>query len=45
MRPDGKVAYFSCYPGHRVAEIDLASWKVNRLIDVGQRGDGLAWVK
>ena len=45
MRPDGKVAYFSCYPGHQVAEIDLATWKVNRLIDVGHRGDGLAWVQ
>jgi DNA-binding beta-propeller fold protein YncE len=45
MRPDGKVAYVSCYPGHQVAEIDLATWKVLRLIDAGNRADGLAWVK
>jgi DNA-binding beta-propeller fold protein YncE len=45
VRPDGKVAYASCYPGHQVAEIDLGTWKVSRLIDVGQRGDGLAWVR
>jgi DNA-binding beta-propeller fold protein YncE len=45
MRPDGKVAYVSCYPGHQVAEIDLATWKVTRLIDAGNKADGLAWVK
>jgi len=45
MRPDGKVAYVSSYPGHQVAEIDLATWKVSRLIDAGNKADGLAWAK
>jgi DNA-binding beta-propeller fold protein YncE len=45
MRPDGKVAYVSCFPGHQVAEIDLTTWKVTRLIDAGNRADGLAWAK
>ena len=42
---DGKVAYVSCYPGHQIAEIDLATWKVLKLIDAGNRADGLAWAK
>lgn len=45
MRPDGKVAYVSGYPGKQVAEIELGTWKVLRVIEVGQRGDGMAWVK
>ncbi len=45
MRPDGKVAYVSGYPGHQVAEVDLATWKVTRLIDAGNKADGLAWAK
>ena len=43
LRPDGKVAYVSCDRSKQVAEIDLASWKVTRLIDVGAGADGLAW--
>ena len=45
LPPGGKVAYVSCYPGHQVAEIDMTKWAVTRFIDVGQKGDGLAWVK
>jgi len=45
LRPDGKVAYVSGYPGHQVAEIEVGSWNVARVIEVGQRGDGMAWVK
>ena len=45
MRPDGKVAYVSCPVDGKVAEIDLATWKVLRLIDAGNKADGLAWVK
>jgi YVTN family beta-propeller protein len=45
MRPDGKVAYVSGYPGHQVAEVEVGSWNVARVIEVGQRGDGMAWVK
>jgi DNA-binding beta-propeller fold protein YncE len=45
MRPDGKVAYVSCYPGHQIAEIDLATWKVLKLMEVGNKADGMAWVK
>src|SRR5579884_190331 len=43
LRPDRKVAYVSCDRSKQVAEIDLASWKVNRLINVGAGADGLAW--
>jgi DNA-binding beta-propeller fold protein YncE len=45
MRPDGKVAYVSCPIDGKVAEIDLATWKVAKLIDAGAKADGLAWVK
>jgi DNA-binding beta-propeller fold protein YncE len=43
LRPDGKVAYVSCDRSKQVAEIDLATWKLNRLINVGAGADGLAW--
>jgi hypothetical protein len=29
----------------QVAEIDLASWKVTRVISTGKKTDGLAWAK
>ena len=35
MRPDGKVAYVSCPIDGKVAEIDLATWKVTRVITAG----------
>ena len=45
VRPDSRVAYVSCDASHKVAEIDLADWKVTRLIDAGAKVDGLAWAK
>ena len=43
VRPDGKVAYVSCAESNQVAEIDLGTWKVTRLIATGKNTDGLAW--
>jgi YVTN family beta-propeller protein len=43
VRPDGAVAYVSCFGGHEVAVVDLASWQVTRMIEVGQKADGMAW--
>jgi YVTN family beta-propeller protein len=43
VRPDGKVAYVSCMGSDQVAEVDLAEWKVTRLIKTGKLTDGLAW--
>jgi DNA-binding beta-propeller fold protein YncE len=43
VRPDGQVAYVSCDRSKQVAAIDLTSWKVEKLIDVGGGADGLAW--
>jgi DNA-binding beta-propeller fold protein YncE len=43
VRPDGKVAYVSCMSSDQVAEIDIASWKVTRMIATGKSTDGLAW--
>ena len=43
VRPDGRVAYVSCDASGQVAEIDLAEWKVARLIPAGPMADGLAW--
>jgi YVTN family beta-propeller protein len=42
VRPDGQVAYVSCLD-HKVAALDLASWKVAALIEAGPGADGLAW--
>ena len=43
VRPDGMVAYVSCFGGHQVAVVDLSSWQVTARIDVGQKADGMAW--
>jgi DNA-binding beta-propeller fold protein YncE len=50
VRPDAKVAYVSCIAGARtelgkVAAIDLAQWKVEKVIVAGKYADGLAWAK
>jgi YVTN family beta-propeller protein len=45
VRPDGKTAYVSCARSDQVAEIDLATWKVTRLIATGKSTDGLAWAE
>jgi YVTN family beta-propeller protein len=43
VRPDGRVAYISCDVSRKVAELNLATWTVDRLIEVGKGADGLAW--
>ncbi len=43
VRPDGKTAYVSCMHSNQVAEIDLGTWKLTRLIETGKDTDGLAW--
>ena len=43
--PDGKIAYVSCIAAGQVAVIDLAQWKVQKLIDAGKYADGLGWAK
>jgi DNA-binding beta-propeller fold protein YncE len=43
IRPDGKTAYVSCVGSDQVAEIDLGSMKVSRMIATGKGSDGLAW--
>ena len=45
MRPDGKVAYVSCDRSKQVVAIDLSSWKMDKLINVGTGADGLAWAQ
>ena len=37
--------YVACTRSNQVAAIDLAQWKVTRLIDAGKLADGLAWAK
>lgn len=43
VRPDDQVAYVSCDTSHKVAVINLLDWQVEKLIDVGNGADGLAW--
>ncbi len=43
IAPGGKVAYISCMKSNQVAVINLAAWKVLRLIQTGSNTDGLAW--
>jgi DNA-binding beta-propeller fold protein YncE len=43
ISPDNRLAYVSCDESGKVAEINLAQWKVERLIDAGPGADGLAW--
>jgi YVTN family beta-propeller protein len=43
VRPDGAVAYVSCFGGHEVAVVDLSTWQVTGMIEVGQKADGMAW--
>ena len=43
VRPDGKAAYVSCMHSNQVAEIDLGTWTLTRLIETGKDTDGLAW--
>lgn len=43
VRPDR--AYVSCSGDGKVAVLDLATWKVDKLIATGPGADGLAWVE
>ncbi|HKD61416.1 MAG TPA: cytochrome D1 domain-containing protein [Terracidiphilus sp.] len=43
IRPDAMSAYVSCMHSDQVAEIDLATWKVKRMITTGKYADGMAW--
>jgi DNA-binding beta-propeller fold protein YncE len=43
IRPDGKMAYVSCDASKQIAAIDLTERKVEKLIDAGNKVDGLAW--
>jgi DNA-binding beta-propeller fold protein YncE len=45
IRPDAPVAYVSCMAAGQVAAIDLAQWKVEKLIDAGKGADGLGWAQ
>jgi len=45
IRPDAKAAYVSCEDSNEVAVIDLAQWKVEKVIAAGSRADGLAWAR
>ena len=44
VRPDGKSAFVSCDKTKQVAVVDLATFKVERLIAAGTMADGLAFV-
>jgi YVTN family beta-propeller protein len=41
--PGGGVAYVSCDSSRKVAVIRISDWMVEKLIDVGEGADGLAW--
>jgi YVTN family beta-propeller protein len=43
VRPDDKVAYVSCMNEGKVAAVNLATWKMDKLIAAGHDADGLAW--
>ena len=43
VRPDNLIAYVSCDTSKQVAAIDLSNWKVDGIIDAGDKADGLAW--
>jgi len=43
IRPDEKMVYVSCAGSGQVAAIDLAEWKVDRLMQAGTFADGLGW--
>ncbi len=44
MRPDNPtVAYVSCSSSNNVAVLDLANWKMEKVLPMGKDPDGLAW--
>lgn len=48
VRPEGRVAYISCSPDAKVAELaiegEVGGWRVTRMLSAGVGADGLAWV-
>jgi DNA-binding beta-propeller fold protein YncE len=43
IRPDAPTAYVSCKGSGQVAAINLATWKMEKLMDAGHGADGLGW--
>jgi DNA-binding beta-propeller fold protein YncE len=43
IRPDGQTAYVSCMGSAQVAAINLATWKMDKLVSAGKGADGLGW--
>jgi DNA-binding beta-propeller fold protein YncE len=43
ISPDNDVAYVSCTKSGKIAVLSLANWSVKKLIDAGDRVDGLGW--
>lgn len=43
LSPDGRTAYTSNVGAGTVSVVDVATWKVSRLIQAGPMVDGLAW--
>ena len=41
--PGDQIAYVSCNASGVVAELDLAGWKVLKVIQAGSGADGMAW--
>jgi YVTN family beta-propeller protein len=44
IRPDGKLAYVSCFGSNFVAAVDLSSNTVVDRVETGAKADGMAWV-
>lgn len=43
--PDDDVAYVSCTKSGKIAAIGLSDWSVKKMIDAGNRVDGLGWAR
>jgi YVTN family beta-propeller protein len=43
LRPDGKVAYVSCFGGRQAVAVDVGTWTVTERMDSGEKADGMAW--
>ena len=45
VSPDGKLAYVACNFSDQIAVVDLAGWRVEKLITAGKFADGMAVVR
>jgi hypothetical protein len=43
ISPNNDVAYVSCTKSGKIAAISLSDWSIKKLIDAGNRVDGLGW--